>query len=106
MSEPQKTTHTYRDARGRITRQIIQYVYDDDDADQVEFAIALRQHNMAKCNQCDHFNNDVNTGAPLNPPCGLNRSLSICAWKQAAATGEKQGNGCIWVKKSPNDDEV
>jgi hypothetical protein len=49
------------------------------------------------CRQCDHFNDDANTGEPLSPPCGLNREWSICRWKGAAIAGEPPADRrCPW----------
>jgi hypothetical protein len=60
----------------------------------------LAAHRLALCQACPHFNDDVNTGAPINPPCGLAKRWCTRAWRSAMASNAKHPNNeCPWNKE-------
>lgn len=56
----------------------------------------LQRLRLDACKECDQFIDKVNTGEPTDRPCQLQPAWNICAWKQAASSGEIAGDGCLW----------
>ena len=36
------------------------------------------------CADCDHYQDNVNTDEPLDPPCRLAAQWNVCTWKEMA----------------------
>lgn len=66
----------------------------------------LAIHNLELCDDCPQYRDDVVSGQPESRPCGVNRKLTVCAWRSAAGRGENQGGVCAWVASVGVADEV
>lgn len=61
----------------------------------------LQRLRLNLCKDCEHFVDKINSGEPSDRPCQLRPAWNICAWKQAASTGEIAGDGCLWSGVGP-----
>lgn len=61
---------------------------------------AAYRERVATCDACPHYNDDANSGQPLDPPCKLAPRMSICNWKKRLATGHKPHPDCPWPLES------
>ena len=45
--------------------------YTPEVASAIEMPHVVASVRMAMCRECEHYNDDANTGQPIDPPCGL-----------------------------------
>lgn len=48
------------------------------------------------CLDCEHYRDNVTTGATMPRPCALRPIESACAWRKRMRAGERAGEGCGW----------
>ena len=56
------------------------------------------------CADCDHYQDNVNGGEPLDPPCRLAMQWNVCTWREMAqqvASGRARhpDNRCPWGRR-------